>query len=53
MLLAFITALVDDSNDVLFSRAKVTLELAHWRKEDWFDSEKSAAANLREWIEAS
>ena len=52
MVLAFITALFDDSNDVLFSRAKAALELAHWREEDWFDSEKSGAAYLREWIQA-
>jgi uncharacterized small protein (DUF1192 family) len=54
MVLAFITDLFDDSNDVLFSRAKAALELelSHWREEDWFESEKSAAAYLREWIQA-
>ncbi|MGB5517107.1 MAG: DUF3375 domain-containing protein [Gammaproteobacteria bacterium] len=54
LLLAFITDLFHESNDVLFSRAKAALELelSHWREEDWFESEKSAAAYLREWIQA-
>ena len=54
MVLAFISELFDESNDVLFSRAKAALELelAHWREEEWFESEKSAAAYLREWIQA-
>ena len=54
LVLAFVENLFDQSNDVIFSRARAALELelAHWRKEDWFDSEKSAAAYLREWIHA-
>jgi len=54
LVLAFITDLFNESNDVLFSRAKAALELelSHGREEDWFESEKSAAAYLREWIQA-
>jgi len=54
LVLAFISNLFNETNDVLFSRAKAALEmeLSHWREEDWFESEKSAAAYLREWIQA-
>ncbi|MFV1983354.1 MAG: DUF3375 domain-containing protein [Thiohalomonadales bacterium] len=54
LILAFISDLFSDSNDVVFSRAKAALdiELAHWRQEDWFDSEKNAATYIREWIQS-
>jgi len=54
LVLAFITDLFNEGNDVLFSRAKAALELelSHGREEDWFESEKSPAAYLREWIQA-
>ena len=54
LVLAFITDLFSESNDVPFSRAKAALELelSQGREEDWFESEKSAAAYLREWIQA-
>jgi hypothetical protein len=54
LVLAFIGDLFKETNDVPFSRAKAALdlELSHWREADWFDSEKSAAAYLREWIQA-
>lgn len=54
LVLAFITELFNESNDVLFSRAKAALELelSQGREEDWFESEKSAATYLREWIQA-
>lgn len=54
LVLAFVTDLFNESNDVPFSRAKAALELelSQGREEDWFESEKSAAAYLREWIQA-
>ncbi|MDH5326324.1 MAG: DUF3375 domain-containing protein [Gammaproteobacteria bacterium] len=54
LILAFISQLFEENNDVVFSRAKAALELdlSQWREEDWFESEKSAAAYLREWIQS-
>lgn len=54
LILAFVTDLFEDINEIAFGRAKVALdtELDLWREQGLLDSDVNASTYLRQWIQS-
>jgi len=54
LILVFVADLFEDTNEVVFSRAKVALdtELDLWREQAILDTDVNASSYLRQWIQA-